>query len=467
MRIWAPLFLVLVTFLFISPLAFGGDTTTTSFPLRIAENGRYLLDGGGRPFRINADAAWFASTHATLPQIDIYLADRKKKGFNTIVLMALTHLTPNNREGVAPFLKKNDFSTPNEPYFAFLDAIIDKAAAQGMAVLFAYTYLGANGGDEGWWSALLDERNTLSVCHDWGVWLGNRYKGRGNIIWLAGGDYAPPAGSEGERRTLSILKGIKASGAEQLFAAQWGPPDSLATDESAFAPFIDINTIYGYGPHGNGATYDTARRAYEEVPARPVVLFEPNYEDERVGGTGLRQDVRRSQYWAVLGGATAGQNFGTKGIWNWQQPGWIDWVWNRSANWADRLDTPGSLDMKHLFSLFAALPWEDLRPSGGLRRVGPVGPDDSREFIATATTPDSDWLVAYFPPTGAGSQTAQLDMSIMSGPATARWFNPATGEYTAIDPSLPNAGLRLFSTPGNNGTGTNDWVLVLEAIAKH
>jgi hypothetical protein len=210
----------------------------------------------------------------------------------------------------------------------------------------------------------------------------------------------PLEGSEGERRALSILEGIKASGAKHLVAAQWGAPDSLATDQKAFAPFIDINTIYGYGPRGQGQTYETARRAYETVPPRPVVLFEPNYEGEQVGGTGLRQDVRRSQYWAVLGGATAGQNFGTKGIWNWQRSGWWDWLGKGQPTWADRLDSPGSRDMGHLFSLFDALPWQDLHPLGlqeGLHRVGVTQPNGPKDQIVTATTLDGRWLVAYFP----------------------------------------------------------------------
>jgi hypothetical protein len=29
---------------------------------------------------------------------------------------------------------------------------------------------------------------------------------------------------------------------------------------------------------------------------------------------------------------------------------------------------------------------------------------------------------------------------------------------------MPNSGSRDFTTPGDNGTGANDWVLVLESV---
>ncbi|MEO8676982.1 MAG: PKD domain-containing protein, partial [Casimicrobiaceae bacterium] len=49
--------------------------------------------------------------------------------------------------------------------------------------------------------------------------------------------------------------------------------------------------------------------------------------------------------------------------------------------------------------------------------------------------------------------------------ARGRWYNPTSGVYTDITGgayTLANSGTRAFTTPGNNGTGTNDWVLVLD-----
>ncbi|MCU0981259.1 MAG: DUF5060 domain-containing protein, partial [Pirellulaceae bacterium] len=48
----------------------------------------------------------------------------------------------------------------------------------------------------------------------------------------------------------------------------------------------------------------------------------------------------------------------------------------------------------------------------------------------------------------------------------AQWFNATNGVYTPIAGSpLASSPSRDFTTPGDNGTGTNDWVLVLETTA--
>ena len=75
--------------------------------------------------------------------------------------------------------------------------------------------------------------------------------------------------------------------------------------------------------------------------------------------------------------------------------------------------------------------------------------------------------MAYVPSTGAGTRTITVNMGRLSEPANARWYNPTNGSCTAIEGSpLANSGSRDFTTPGDNGTGTNDWVLVLEAAPR-
>jgi Putative collagen-binding domain of a collagenase len=51
----------------------------------------------------------------------------------------------------------------------------------------------------------------------------------------------------------------------------------------------------------------------------------------------------------------------------------------------------------------------------------------------------------------------------MAGPTRARWFNPTNGVYQDIGAGYTNGGRRAFRSPGNNGSGANDWVLVLDA----
>lgn len=63
------------------------------------------------------------------------------------------------------------------------------------------------------------------------------------------------------------------------------------------------------------------------------------------------------------------------------------------------------------------------------------------------------------------ARTITIDLTKLSGPTIARWYDPANGKFQSIgDAPLPNAGTRQFTTPGDNADGpeNSDWVLVLE-----
>jgi hypothetical protein len=70
-------------------------------------------------------------------------------------------------------------------------------------------------------------------------------------------------------------------------------------------------------------------------------------------------------------------------------------------------------------------------------------------------------------------QTVTLDLSLMAGPVTVRWYDPTNGHFTEISKSVfANKGLQQFTTPEtphleydteNTSESSNDWVLVIEA----
>lgn len=447
-----------------------------SYPLKVSADGRYLVDQNGVPWRVQAEAAWFLSAKATPDQVDTYLADRKAKGFNSLYLMAMVHPggypaavpnAPNDYAGDPPFATPGVFSTAggsaaSQRYWAWIDTIIDKAAAQNMVVMFAYTYLGYQGGSQGWWNEVLSQPSR-QACTDWGTWLGNRYKGKSNLVWFTTGDYTPPTGSEGEARTLAIANAIKAAGATQLFMSEMSNPDTVPTvDAPAFASILDMNSFYGYGPGGNTCVYQTADRAYRVSPARPAWMQEGTYEYENNTGqfSGQPWDTRRGRLWSVLAGGTAGDGFGSRDVY-------------QLYNFPSCLSSPGASYSTYAFQLFASLPWWNLRPSGTALGfagrnliVSGGGTWGQQDYVTSAATSDGSFLLAYIPTTGAtGARTVTVDATAMSGPYRARWFNPATGSYTDIGSGLANSGVHSFTSQADNGTGTNDWVLVLDVPA--
>jgi hypothetical protein len=60
-----------------------------------------------------------------------------------------------------------------------------------------------------------------------------------------------------------------------------------------------------------------------------------------------------------------------------------------------------------------------------------------------------------------------IDLTKLSGPVTARWFDPASGAYIPIAGSpFSNTNSHIFTPPGKNHDGDGDWVLVLEVMVR-
>jgi hypothetical protein len=232
---------------------------------------------------------------------------------------------------------------------------------------------------------------------------------------------------------------------------------SSSLDDSSWAPIISLNAVYTYYP-----TYAKVLDAYSQSTSMPVFLVEANYEFEDNTGfdPSTPEILRRQEYWTMLSGAT-GQLYGNHYTFGFNM-----------GSWKDKLDTPGAVQMSYLRALLAGRPWWQLVPDAAHNVVtanygtfvdfcntGPcVGGND---YVTAARTPNGKLIMAYVPT----AKTITVDMSQLSGPATARWYDPSAGTFTNIGGSpFANAGSRNFTTPaGTNADGDQDWVLLLEA----
>ena len=440
------------------------------FPLRPAPGGRYLQDQRGVPFLIKGESAWLALANLTEAEQETYLADRAARGFNLIEVMLTNHdytrppnpIPPANRRGEQPFQSPGDLSAPLDAYFDRALGFVDRAAAHGIAVLLAPNYLGFDGAEEGWWKPLLAPANTREVCAGFGAYLGARFRDRRNLLWLAGGDFAPPAGSEGEARHAAIIDAIRTAGASQPWTGHWNVDHlgGISTDQRRFAPGMDLNGVYQYAQ-----PYRFAMRAYDLQPPRPVFLLESTYEHEHPGGN--TQPFRKAWWWTMLSGG-AGVVWSNFFLWRCESArgtysadyGDTD---RSVSSWKEELDSPGARQVVLLHRFFEALPWYRLVPSG---RSGVDGVASGQRWgqghIAAAGTVEHDLIVAYVPPTGSERRRFVLDLSDLPAPGRARWFDPVGGTYLD-DRELPaRAGEVTFEVPGRNAAGDDDWVLLVE-----
>src|SRR5262249_7571593 len=146
------------------------------------------------------------------------------------------------------------------------------------------------------------------VCGGYGRFVGQRYAGRKNIVWLWGGDTTPAVGSPVELCMKAIRDGIVGAGtagSHALTSAHWDhPADSLV--EPPFARSRDLVGVYTYDPD-----LDACRTTRGKTPRRPTYLLETTYENEHGASTA---DVRRQQ-WSALLGCGAGEIVGNNPIW--------------------------------------------------------------------------------------------------------------------------------------------------------
>jgi hypothetical protein len=380
-----------------------------------------------------------------------YLDNRRAKGITTLLVELIERKAwpnvaphaPNTVRGLVPFLRPGDFSTPNDAYFDYAHSILAAVRDRGMEVLLTPAYMGYTEMDEGWWDEM--SKADAAACAAYGAYVARRFADLDNIVWVHGGDRMPPPGSSGEACGLAIMRPLVAL-PNSLHTGHWnkGVADNGSLDEPAFAPFMKLDAAYTYG-----LSYYRCQVESEREPALPVFLIETQYEGEH---NTQPFEFRRQAYWADLT-CGAGQVVGNLPLWSF------------AAGWRDQLESEGTHDMIRLRELLAPLRWVDLQPderhSLVTRGYGSWG---STDFVTAASTPDGHLAIAYVPSTGTRARTVTFQMDRFSGPVSVRWYNPTRGTFTAAEGSpFPNRGVQPLTSPGDNGTGQNDWAVVLEA----
>jgi hypothetical protein len=417
------------------------------FPLKPDATNRFLVDQNNVPFLMIGDAPQAMVGNLSVAQAKFFIADRAKYGVNALwVNLLCDSYTACNSDGttfdgIAPFTSAGDLSTPNPRYFNRAAKMIEAAAAKGMAVLL-------DPAETGGWLGVL-ESNGPQKARAYGRYLGRRFAQYPNIIWMSGNDFQSWRNATDNQVVTAVAKGLLETDANHIQTAELDYYVSATLDDRKFRPLVGLDAVYTYRP-----TYAEELVEYRRTDFKPTFLVEANYEFEQNGGTdgGSTQNLRKQEYWTALSGTT-GQLYGSH------------YSWTLTGDWADNLDTPGILQLSYVKGLFGSRAWYDLVPdirhkvlTGGYGTYSDSDSIDTDTYATAAATPDGKLVMAYMP----NLRTFTVDMSKLSGEATARWFDPTNNSFTGIG-SFANSGSQDFSPPGNNSAGDPDWVLVLEA----
>jgi hypothetical protein len=411
------------------------------WPLRVSPDKRRILDADGNAVLLQGDAAWSLIANLTLDDARRYIEDRRRKGFNTLIVSLIEYLfakdPPRNLAGDEPFTTPGDFRTPNEAYMTHAERVLEIAAENGMLVILAPAYLGYPPSSlpgsvvqpQGWYDEVI--ANGPEGCRAWGDYLGRRFGRFRNVIWCIGGDRNPEQALAG---LDALARAIRGTGVDNLFTAHVLPEYS-PVDVFPDHGWLDLNPTY---------TYEIVHRKLQEDwkrdPVWPFYLIESTYEGEH---NASELQIRRQAYWSVLCGGN-GHCMGNKPIWLFD-PGW-----------EAALDLPGSVAMAHWGAYFRALPWADLLPDFSHEIVtSGLGETRGLDRVTAAATADRRLAVAYLPV----QRPITVQAGALAGPnVRAEWFEPATGHRLSGGTLLADGCVTL--TP----PFAEDSVLSLESI---
>jgi hypothetical protein len=414
-----------------------------------------LVDQNNSPFMIVGDSPHSLIGRMSKPEAEFYMANRQRYGINTLwVELLCNDKTACNADGttfdgIPPFTIPRDISTPNSVYFQRVEDMLGIAATHGITILLDAVET------DGWLTTL--RVNGVENAEAFGRYLGNRYKNVPNIIWMYGNDFQTWTDPIDDDVVLAVARGIKNADPIHIHTTELNYLSSGSLDDARWEPIIELDGAYTYYP-----TYAQVLKEYNRPKFKPVFMEEANYEFEHNSNTdgGSSANLRRQEYWTMLSGA-AGQLYGSK--YTWRLPtGWL-------SRWRSHLDTPGALQLSYMKNLFAPRKWYDLIPdqshtvlTTGYGAPAPLGAGSvaTDTYATAARTSDGTLVVVYMP----SIRPITVDMSKFSGPTTARWYDPTTGDYINIsDEPFSNTDARQFTPPGKNHDGDGDWVLVLEA----
>jgi hypothetical protein len=441
--------------------------------LKISDNGRYFMTEDGKPFFWLGDTSWLLFKNVNREDAELFLENRRQKGFNVIQIMVLHTLAIQNAYGQKALID-NDVTQPNitegsDPadslqydYWDHADYIIKLAESKGIYAALVPV----------WGSNI---RNvTPDQATIYGKWIAGRYKDYSNIIWLNGGDIN---GADSTATWHALGEAIRSVDTTHLMTFHPRGRTS-STDWFHNAPWLDFNMFQsGHRTYAQGVSNTTSgQKEYGEdnwrymeedwgkTPAKPSLDGEPSYENIPHGLGGRRSegevprwkapDVRRYAYWSVFAGG-AGFTYGENSIMQMLTPGDPDANYTATLDWRQAQDAEGAGQMHFVKELILAQPsYFDRVPDQSL-----VAGENGERYERVIATRGADFALFY---TYTGRPFAVNMGKIAGENVKAQWYSPRDGSYTPLG-EMANSGTAEFDPPGEIADG-NDWVLELRSI---
>ncbi len=452
--------------LFLFPLICGCSRQESGLTqLMVSENRRFLVTENGDPFFWLGDTGWLLFKKLNREQTEIYLEDRRQKGFNVIQAM-LVHDIKNtsNAYGDSAIINRNlselsiteGADSANEQqydYWDHVDFVIRLAGQKGIYMALVPV----------WGSNVRGGNVSAGQATAYASFLADRYRDFANVIWLNGGDVP---GSDSLKVWQAIGKTIKQKDPDHLMtfhpfgrtmSSDWFHNESwldFNMFQSGHRRYDQDNTERCFGEDN----WRYVKEDYNMTPVKPTIDGEPSYEHIPQGlhdGTQPRwtaADARRYAYWSVFAGAF-GHTYGHSSIMQFYSAGDTVSSYHAQIYWENALDDPGGSSMQYLKKLILSRPYFSRIPDQSVITGG-----QGQRYDYLAATRGDGFILVY---TYNGKSFSVDGTKINSDKIIASWFNPRNGETIAMGDYENNNNL-AFDPPGDVRDG-NDWVLVIDA----
>lgn len=427
-------------------------------PVRVAPNRMTLDHADGTPYFWAADTAWNGALLSTPADWDFYLQTRVRQKFSAVQWVATQwRAAPNgDLDGKVAFTGKEKIAI-NPAFFQRLDAKAEAVNRAGL--LNVPVLLWAIGGRSAEHNpgAFLPESQAILLAR----YMVARWQAH-DVVWILGGD-GHYFGSEGER-WRRIGRGVFNDIAHAPVAMH---PQGRHWILHEFKDEKWIGIIGYQSGHTDSdetlawLTKGPLVQEWSNPPPHPIINLEPPYEGHLASPSRkpISNDlVRRTLYWSLLNGPTAGVSYGGHGVWGWDdgtKPPTDHPGSGTPLSWKRALTMPGAEEMQHLVKFFTSIDFSQLRPMPEAVINNP-GNQSARKYIAAARSEKKDLTLVYVPE----DRTIEILLSSLPPSPEVKWFNPRTGETSAAVAVITDTTAQ-FPTPGEG-----DWLLWMQTQVK-
>ncbi len=438
--------------------------------LVISENGRFLQHENGQPFFWLGDTGWLLFQKLNRAEVEVYLEDRRQKGFNVVQAMVL-HVLPQFNFYRDSALVKNDPTRPlttpgNNPeiesqydYWDHVDFAVDMAAQKGIYIAMVPI-----------WGDIVKRRHfTEENAHSYGKWLAERYRDRPNIIWINGGDIrgnqhkeiwqalGTTLHKEDPNHLMTFHPFGRTQSSSWFHNEQWLDFNMFQSGHRRYdqrEPNDDIATWKGED------NWKYVLEDYARTLPKPTIDGEPSYENIPQGlhdpdePYWQDRDTRRYAYWSVFAGSF-GHTYGNNAVMQMHKPNSRRGSYGVRNYWYEAINDPGAGQMQYLKTLILSRPFFE-------RVYDPtivIDNNDKYDYVIATRGESFAFIYTY---TG---REFEIDLGKISGEKViAYWYNPRNGKSKFLG-NFENKGTRSFDPPGAKTEG-NDWVLILDDASK-